>query len=60
MLILVGKKEKIKGVNQWCLLETIYFVSKNVFITTSEDENLVSFNAHSITFGLSIEELQFF
>ena len=49
--------EEIRGGVQWYMMCTKYCVSSNSFKLKNENGNVVSFNARSITFGLSIQEV---
>ena len=52
--------EKFRGKFQWYMMESKDFISSISFKIKNEISQLVSFNAQSNTFRLSIKELDFF
>ena len=51
--------EKLRGGIQWYMMESKDIISSICFKLKNENGNLVSFNGQSITFRLSIKEIQF-
>ena len=49
--------EKFQGGVQWYMLESKDIISKICFKLKDENDQLVSFNGQSITFGLSVKEI---
>ena len=56
-----GKKyiEKIRGRVQWYMMESKDIILSISFKLKNENGNLVSFNGQSVTFRLSIKEIEF-
>ena len=50
--------EKIRGGNQWYMMESEDFISNFIFRLKNENGNLVSFNCQNITFRLSIKGIR--
>ena len=51
--------EKFRGGVQWYMMESKDFVSSISFKLQNENNDLVSFNGQSVSFRLSIKEVQF-
>ena len=52
--------ERFRGGVQWYMMDTKDFISSISFKLKNENDELVSFNGESITFRLSIKEVQFY
>ena len=50
--------ERFEGGFSWCMLQTNDFISSINFKLKNENNELVSFNGQSVTFKLSIKEVQ--